>query len=123
MLPTLRPGDRVLVNRLAYRWRPPRRGELVVFRHPEQPGLHTIKRLIGLPGERVALQDGQILVDGRTLTDPFGAGLGSYPEPFEWWLGPAEYVVLGDNRAESRDSRHFGPLAAELVVGRAWRRY
>jgi signal peptidase I len=123
MLPTLRPGDRLLVTGLLHRWRGPRRGEIVLLRDPQQPRLESAKRLIGLPGERVTLVDGQLSIDGRRVAEPYLEPLRQPPERYDWLLRPDEYLVLGDNRARSRDSRHFGPVPARLLIGAAWYRY
>jgi signal peptidase I len=91
MLPTLRPGQRIAVGPLR---RPPARGDLVVLREPAG-GLEVVKRVVGLPGERVRLADG-----------------------FQVALGPGKYLVLGDNRAASTDGRAFGPVTTAAMVGR-----
>jgi signal peptidase I len=91
MLPTLRPGQRIAVGPLRG---PPARGDLVVVRAP-QSKLEVVKRVVGLPGERVRLADG-----------------------FQVTLGPGEYLVLGDNRAASTDGRAFGPVTTAAMVGR-----
>jgi signal peptidase I len=123
MLPTLRPGDRLLVNSLLHRWRDYTRGEIVVLRDPEQPRLESAKRLIGLPGERVTLVDGQLSVEGRRVAEPYLQQPGQSPERYDWLLRSDEYLVMGDNRVSSRDSRHFGPVPARLLIGPAWYRY
>jgi signal peptidase I len=123
MLPTLRPGDRLLVDRLAYHWRPPKRGEIVVFRHPSRPGLEVVKRVVGLPGERVALCHGRLLVDDQALTEPYLEVPTVESEVFAWRLLGDEYLVLSDNRHEADDSRLFGPVRAGLLRGPAWYRY
>jgi signal peptidase I len=122
MLPTLSQGDRVLVNRIAYRLRLPRRGEIIVLRHPESGG-DTIKRLVGLPGERVALENGALYVDEERVSEPYLSRDLAASTTLEWVLGPSEYIVLGDNRAESRDSRQFGPVSRKLLRGPVWYRY
>ena len=123
MLPTLSPGDRVLVDELAYRWRAPRRGEIVVFKNPERAGAEGIKRVVGLPGERIVLRAGELYVDGRPQAEPYLDGSSSDCQTHEWLLGEDEYLLLGDNRAASRDSRHFGPVRRGLLRGPALYRY
>lgn len=115
MLPGLRPGDQVI----AVRSRPPRRGELVVVRPPGRD-LEMVKRLVGLPGERVRLDGEGVRVDGTLLEEPWATG---GAPPAEWRLGTGEYLVLGDNRGRSTDGRSFGPLREEHVVGRVVARY
>jgi signal peptidase I len=127
MAPTLAPGHRVAVAPLV---RPPRRGDLVVLRRPRSTGaplrgspdpsrgdLEVVKRVVGLPGERVALRAGRLEVDGQAVPEPY---LGGPPAPgeLELALGPAEYLVLGDHRAASTDGRDFGPVPADALVGR-----
>jgi signal peptidase I len=122
MLPTLRPDQRLLVNRICLCWRSPRRGELVLFRVPVQPAQIAIKRVVGLPGEQVSLWEGALSVDGQLVPEPYVAN----PDcvgGFAWRLGPREYFLLGDNRRESTDSRDFGPVPARLLLGIAWYRY
>lgn len=122
MLPTLLPGDRLLVNLHVGGRLPPQRFDLVVFQHPEHPNLLAIKRLVGLPSELIALRDGQLFVNGSARREPYVRGQSDRPIE-SWQLGPDQYLVLGDDRAESRDSRHFGPLASAALVGTAWYRY
>ena len=123
MLPTLGPGERLLISRLAFRLRAPTRGELVLFEHPERPGIRSIKRLIGLPGEQIELNSGVLLIDGWEVTEPYRHTSGPNDERHRWRPGREEYLVLGDNRALSRDSRHFGPVPRKLLRGPAWARY
>lgn len=135
MEPTLQSGDRVLVDRTAYHWRPPARGDVVVFRCPGQADTLCVKRLLGLPGETIALGDDGLWADGeRVLTGgeirlrhedwaAFRAQTDRPPDaPVRWLLGPEEYFVVGDNRPDSDDSRDWWQapgLPARLLVGRA----
>jgi signal peptidase I len=111
MRPTLVPGQRIAVGPLD---RPPARGDLVVL--PRPSGLEVVKRVVGLPGERVRLAGGRIEVDGRVLHEPYLEGGGG--DRLDLRLGPAEYLVLGDNRAASSDGRDFGPVPGDAFVGR-----
>ena len=125
MTPTLRPGDQVLVDLSAYGNVGPARGDVVVFSNPRTEGRRDVKRVIGLPGERVVMAEGMLFVDGVQLAEPY---LGELPSSVglgesAWDLGAGEYLVLGDNRAHSTDSREFGPIEGDRVVGRAWIRY
>jgi signal peptidase I len=113
----------VLVNKLAYRLGEPARGDVVVFNNPANPKEDYIKRIIGLPGDTVEFADGTAYVNGLPLDEPYvrpptyGA-VSSAPV-----LVPADHIfVMGDNRPNSRDSRAFGPLTEDLIVGRAWLR-
>ena len=125
MMPSLRPGDHVLVDVSAYREAGPARGDILVFSIPRADGRSDIKRVIGLPGERVVMAEGVLFIDERQLAEPYLGGLPSSVGLGEWtWdLGAGEYLVLGDNRAHSTDSREFGPIGADRIVGRAWLRY
>jgi signal peptidase I len=111
MRPTLLPGQRIAVGPLD---RPPARGDLVVL--PRPSGLEVVKRVVGLPGERVRLAEGRIEVDGRVLHEPYLEAGGG--DRLDLRLGPAEYLVLGDNRAASSDGRDFGPVPGDAFVGR-----
>jgi signal peptidase I len=112
MRPTLDPGHRIAVAPLV---RPPRRGDLVVLARTE--GLEVVKRVVGLPGERVRLAAGRLEVDGAPVPEPYLAGDAGAGE-LEVELGPAEYLVLGDHRAASTDGRDFGPVGADALLGR-----
>lgn len=116
MLPTVRSGDRVLVNRLAYRVGSPRRGDIVVFRLP-WADTNLIKRIIGLPGDVVTIEPGQVDVNGRVLREPYIRNTENYT------YGPSRvpsgaYFVLGDNRVVSSDSHIWGFLPARYLYGR-----
>lgn len=130
MFPTLTRGDRVLVNKLSYRTHELRRGDVVVFARPPgapaaRPGdpADLIKRVIGLPGETIRTRNGSVEIDGRVLREPYLADdvrtLG-IDNPVT--IGANEVFVLGDNRGQSADSRVFGAIETDLVVGRAFAR-
>ena len=131
MQPSLAVGQYVLVSRMAYRRRSPSRGDLVVLRQPRQPERDYIKRIVGLPGECVRVESGGVFINGRQLEEPYlaaerdaGAGRGGNGAlPKEWSLGNDSYFVMGDNRRNSDDSRSFGPLKRDLIVGKVWVRY
>lgn len=122
MTPSIEPGQRLLVSRVRRVWR---RGEVVVVRDPRDPSARLLKRLVGVPGEEVHLLDGALLVDGELLVEPYLGGLPSSLGLGDrtWALNEDEYMALGDNRTRSTDSRHFGPVPAALIAGRAWFRY
>jgi signal peptidase I len=123
MFPSLREGDRLLVERLTPRLRPAGRGELLLFADPQRAGRLLLKRLIGLPGERVELVGGRLLIDGAKADEPYRHHLDLWYGSTAFQLGDDELLLLGDNRSASRDSRHFGPVARRTIVGRAWYRY
>jgi signal peptidase I len=119
MLPLLADGNGVLVDRLAYRVRRPRRDDIVLLRGPADGGGPPLrlKRLAGLPGEQIAVARDQLWVDGRPL-DLGKPVVGSGPG--QWLLGPDAYFALSDNLALGTDSRHSGPVRRADILGRAW---
>jgi signal peptidase I len=124
MEPTLRKGDRVLVNKLSYKLHDIHRGDIVVFkRPPNEPdtGIQDlIKRVIGLPGESVSVKDCHVYINGQQLVEPY---VKSWTRTCTFparTVGPNEIFVMGDNRDDSQDSRFFGPISQNLVVGRAF---
>ena len=124
MEPTLRIGDRVLVNKLSYKVHDINRGDIVVFERPkdEPPDAikDLIKRVIGLPGETVSTQNGQVYIDGRPLDEPY-LPAGTVTDNLPPTKVPDDEVyVMGDNRGDTRDSRYFGPIDEGLIVGRAF---
>ncbi|PJF28324.1 MAG: signal peptidase I [Phototrophicales bacterium] len=127
MQPTFEPGQFVLVSRVHYLFGEPQRGEIVVFNapgsRPNDPPL--IKRLVGLPGETLALRGGQVYIDGVLLEEPY---LREACTPARCSdriveLGEDEYFLMGDNRNNSRDSRAFGAVTRDRIVGEAILRY
>jgi len=117
----------LIVDRLSYDFGEPHRGDVIVFDLPEEGGRSLIKRVIGLPGETVILRDNSVVIvndthtEGFTLKEPYldPANLGG-PNTMRVTLGEAEYFVLGDNRRVSADSRIWGTLPREQIVGRAF---
>ncbi len=122
MLPTLHDGEYVFVYRLAYWRHPPRRGDIIVFRHPYNPKRTLIKRVIGLPGETVSVHDGQVYINGRPLPEPYILASPHYTVP-PVTVGQDEVYVLGDNRNNSSDSHAWGLLKQEFIIGKAVWRY
>jgi len=116
MRPTLQDGEYVLVNRLAFITGLPDRGDIIVFQSPLNKQ-DLIKRVIGLPGETIRIFDGQVIVDGQTLTEPYIAAAPVYNG--EWRVPVDQLFVLGDNRNDSSDSHAWGLLPAENVIGKA----
>jgi signal peptidase I len=126
MDPTFRNADYLIVDEISFKFREPRRGEVVIFRYPRDPSKFYIKRIIGLPGEMVEIQNGKIFVktkDGSVLHKLneayFDSGGISDGTDMNIFLKEAEYFVMGDNRSKSSDSRHWGALPKKLIVGRA----
>ena len=121
MTPTLRDGDYLLARRFGGMKRKPARGDIVIVAMPAQSQL---KRVVGLPGERVAFADGMLLINGDRFAEPYLRGLPPYLGlgEYKFELGGDEYFVMGDNRAHSTDSRHYGPVSGSCIEGRAvWR--
>ncbi|OIO87851.1 MAG: signal peptidase I [Anaerolineae bacterium CG2_30_58_95] len=117
MLPTLQNNELALVNRLAYRFGKPERGDIIVFHFPVNPKEDLIKRVIGLPGEEVVVSDGKVYVNGAALEEPYIASSPAYTTK---WSVPEGYLfVLGDNRNDSADSHTWGLLPLDNVVGKA----
>jgi len=117
MVPTLKDGEYVLVNRLAYRNNLPKRGDIIVFVSPQTSNLDLIKRVIGLPGNTVRIIDGIVQVNGQTLKEPYIAAAPIYDG--EWNVPDRQLFVLGDNRNDSSDSHAWGLLPTENVIGKA----
>jgi len=117
MLPTLKNNQLALVNRLAYRFGKPERGDIIVFHFPVNPKEDLIKRVIGLPGEEVVVKDGRVYINGTALEEPY---IASSPKYTAQWSVPEGYLfVLGDNRNDSSDSHSWGLLPLDDVVGKA----
>ena len=124
MEPTLQDGNNLIVDKLSYRFRDPKRYEIIVFTYKYEENTYYIKRIIGLPGETVQVKNGEVYIDGEILGEDYGAeameDAGIASDPIE--LGTDEYFVLGDNRNHSSDSRDpsVGVLRREDLIGRAW---
>lgn len=122
MEPTLHSTQRVVVEKVTYRFfHGPRRGDIVVISLPEQSEM-LIKRVVGLPGETIEVRGGQVYIDSGLLDESWtlNPGGGSYG-PRD--IPPLHVFVMGDNRGASNDSRNFGPVAIEHIVGHAWFSY
>lgn len=117
MLPTLHDGEFVLVNKLAYRTGSPTRGDIIVFRSTTTPDLDLIKRIIGLPGDKVSVRSNRVIVNGQTLNESY---INAAPNYTGDWQVPQGYLfVLGDNRNDSSDSHAWGFLPMQNVIGKA----
>ena len=120
MTPLLSDHDAIVINRFAYHFEPVHRGDVVVFRYPLDTAESFIKRIVGLPGETVQVQQGLVYVNGNWLSEPYVPSQCEDPSDF----GPIQvpnssYFVLGDCRSSSNDSRMFGTVARRLIEGRA----
>jgi len=122
MMPSLVDQERIFINKFVYRfgWSDVQRGDMVVFWFPQDPSKSYIKRVIGLPGDRVRIDFGQVYLNGRPLIEPY------VPDEFrdrfsspETVVPPDKYYVLGDHRSSSNDSRSWGPVHRRNIFGKA----
>ena len=123
MEPNFHNADYLIVDELSYRFRDPRRGEVIVFKFPYDTSKRFIKRIIGLPGETIEIKDGKVTVttvDGKAmvLTEPYIPDGFDAPDMSSYKLGDNQYFVLGDNRVYSSDSQDWGELPAKNIIGR-----
>lgn len=123
MVPTFHDKEYLLVDQISYRFSEPHRGDVIVFQYPRNPSRYFIKRVIGLPGEVIEFQGDSVIIknalhpEGFTLDEPYIYELSTSSGTTQ--LDDDEYFVMGDNRRESSDSRFWGPLQEDFVVGRA----
>jgi signal peptidase I len=117
MEPTLVSGEYVVVNRLSYRLGSPQRGDIIVFHPPVNPEEEYIKRVIGLPGDEVEVKDGMVYVNGQPLQESYLNVKTNYAGT--WNVPQDQLFVLGDNRINSSDSRNWGTVPMNYVVGKA----
>jgi signal peptidase I len=117
MMPTLQPGEFVLVNKIAYKIGEPARGDVITFHYPRNPAENYIKRVIGLPGDRVAVRDGKVFVNDHELTEPYISAPPAYAN--DWTVPEESLFVLGDNRNQSSDSHSWGYVPMDYVIGKA----
>ena len=117
MEPTLQSGEFVIVNKLAYVIGQPKTGDVIVFHFPRDPEQEYIKRVIGLPGDQVVIQEGRVTVNGQLLEEEYIAASPVYEATLD--VPSDSLFVLGDNRNNSSDSHSWGPVPVEYVVGKA----
>lgn len=129
MEPNFHDGEYILTNKFEYRLSLPKRGDVIVFKSPQNPDIDFIKRIIGLPGERVKLVNSVYYINGAPLREDYlPKGLITYNGTFlkegvEVTLQPEYYFVSGDNRPRSSDSREWGPITKESIIGKSQFRY
>lgn len=134
MEPTIENNEYVLIDKLTPRFDAYHRGDIVVFAPPPeaatQLGEPFIKRIIGVAGDTIELRDGRVVVNGTAVDEPYLFAVDGIAEPTEpesaedrWTIGDGQLFVMGDHRQRSSDSRSFGPIRVDSVVGRAWLRY
>lgn len=120
MKPTLEEGDRILLNRLVYHFRDPKSGDVVVFHSPVNDDEDLVKRVVAVAGDRVAIRDGSLYVNGVALDETYLLEenfRGEYPETT---ISQGQVFVMGDNRNHSGDSRLFGPINVDSIIGGAF---
>lgn len=124
MLPTIQLQDRLIVDRLFYKFDTLNRGDIIVFKAPETAyeDKDLVKRIIALPGEKVEVREGKVWIEGKSLNEPYVESAADYN------YGPVtvpqdSYFVLGDNRTQSKDSHIWGFLPSKNILGRVWIRY
>jgi signal peptidase I len=118
MEPAISENTWVAVLKAGFRKHDPRRFDIVRLEDPREPDRWMLKRIVGLPGEEVALTAGELFVNGKQIVDPHAYCPDPQADKFEWWPRDDEYVVLGDNRRQSTDSRKFGPVKRSSIRGR-----
>jgi signal peptidase I len=124
MIPTLEIGDRVLVNKFIYRFTEPKRGDIIVFESVDNPDEDLIKRVVGLPGDTVAVRRGHLLLNGERQREPYvNKKLPDRSFYAKTKVPKGHVFVMGDNRGNSADSRVFGPLPKKNIEGEAFLRF
>lgn len=124
MDPTFSTGQYLIVDQISYRFEDPKRDDVIIFKYPLDPETYFIKRIIGLPRETVSVKGGEITIfnnenpDGMKIEESYIADEHRTTETFSITLGSTEYFVMGDNRAQSSDSRSWGPLDLNFIIGR-----
>lgn len=121
MEPNYEDHEYLLIDELTYHFRNPIRGEVVVFKYPNDPSQYFIKRVIGLPNENVSVSNDHVYINGQQiLEDAYLANTVLTSGSTNITLGPDQYLLFGDNRPASLDSRIFGPVARKYIVGKTW---
>lgn len=118
MMPTLKEGEYLIINKLSYYLEEPQRGDIIVLHYPRDRSREYIKRIIGLPGDQIEIGDGQVEVNGVVLNEPYLNGAPVYQEQ-SWVVPEGSFFVLGDNRNNSSDSRAWSFLPRSDIVGKA----
>ena len=122
-------GEYILTEKVSYKFRSPNRGEVIIFTAPNRPEVDYIKRVIGLPGEHIRINQGVIYVNGKPVKETYEPielrnSSGRFLQENQEYIVPVDmFFVMGDNRAHSSDSREFGAIRKETIVGRAVFRY
>lgn len=129
MEPNFYNGDYILTSKITYKFRKIERGDVIILKSPKNPDIEFIKRVIGLPGDRILIKDGYVYVNGQRWEEPYinpptMTIQGGYVKEGEEFIVPQNYVfVMGDNRPRSSDSREFGPVPIQDIIGVVFYRY
>ncbi|OGK14713.1 signal peptidase I [Candidatus Roizmanbacteria bacterium RIFCSPLOWO2_01_FULL_37_16] len=129
MEPTFYSGEYILTSKITYKFRSPHRGDVVIFKSPKNPDIDYIKRIVGLPGDKVVILEGKLYLNDELLTEPYiSAATNLWESGFSKEGQPVNVpdnmvFVMGDNRPRSSDSREFGPVPIEAVIGEVFFRY
>ena len=127
MIPAFEDAEYLLTNKITYRFNNPQRGDIVIFKSPQNKKYDYIKRIIALPGEKISLKDGKIFINGSSLNESlylpeniYTKGGNFLAEEKELEIPENQYFVVGDNRLNSSDSREWGYITMENIIGKAW---
>lgn len=127
MEPNFEDGEYLIIDEISYRFNDPQRGDVIIFKYPNNPSQYYIKRIIGLPEETVKIEDGNVIIFNKKNLSGFILEESIYleedifvPGNMETKLDENDYFVLGDNRQASSDSRRWGPVPRHYIIGRAW---
>lgn len=129
MFPNFKNGDYIITDKVTYRLDDPKRGDIVVFKNPKDETQDFIKRILGVPGDKIKVQDGKIILNGTELNEPYlPENLTTNPGAFlregqEITVEPGHYITIGDNRPASSDSREWGFITRQEIIGKVFFRY
>ena len=123
MEPNFHTGQMLIISRLSYKLSTPQRGDVIVFQYPDNPVDDYIKRVIGIPGDTVEIQDSHVYINGQLISEPYLQPDTPEIQRGKWEVPAGSYFVMGDNRAHSSDSRSWGMLSREFIIGKAWISY
>ncbi len=123
MYPTLHDKEQIVAEKISIKVKDLKRGEIIIFEHPNEKGKLLIKRLIGLPGETIRIEDEKVYINGSELIEPYltntkTEGQSYIKEGIDYKIPDDSYILMGDNRSKSTDSREWGYVSKELIVGR-----
>ncbi len=129
MEPTFISGDYIMTSKITYKFRPVQRGDVIVFKSPKNPEIEYIKRIIGTPGDKIEIKNSQVFVNNNLVSETYISEVtnlwdGGYTKEGVPMTVPANYLyVMGDNRPRSSDSREFGPVPIDSIIGQVFYRY